>query len=288
MRLSDVSFRYGRRSGWVLSDVTVGIDGGETVVVRGRNGAGKSTLLQLIAGVRRPTRGRVLDRPDRIGWVPERFPAEQPFTVSGYLDAMAALCAAGSPEPWIERLGLGAFRAVRLGELSKGTAQKVGLAQALVSEPELLVLDEPWEGLDAAARDLVPGIVAEVVAAGGSVLVSDHRGETARLPGATEWAVDGGRVTVGRPTAAAPWSIEVAAVDGPAAVAALRAAGHEIIRVRVPADQPPTGGAATDPLPSGGAVSDPVPSGGTAADPVPSGDPAREGSGTGEPTEVPA
>ena len=236
MRLEEVSFRYRPRSEWVLLEVNAGIEAGEIVVVRGRNGAGKSTLLQLIAGVLRPTRGRVLDRPARIGWVPERFPAEQPFTVSGYLDAMAAFAGAGSPEMWLERLGLVPFRTVRLGELSKGTAQKVGLAQALISDPDLMILDEPWEGLDAAARDLVPGIVAELVARDVAVLVSDHRGETARLPGATTWTVASARVEAEEPVDHAPWVIEVSAEDGPAAVAALRAGGHRVLRVR-PADQ---------------------------------------------------
>jgi ABC-2 type transport system ATP-binding protein len=232
MRLHEVSFRYARRGDWVLLGVDAGIEAGEVVVVRGRNGAGKSTLLQLIAGVLRPTRGHIVDRPARIGWVPERFPAEQPFTVAGYLDAMAAFAGAGSPENWLERLGLVPFRTVRLGELSKGTAQKVGLAQALIARPDLLILDEPWEGLDAAARDLVPGIVAELTAAGAAVLVSDHRGETARLPGAVTWEVAAGHVTAEEPVAQAPWLIEVAADEGPAAVAALRAAGHQILRVR--------------------------------------------------------
>jgi ABC-type multidrug transport system ATPase subunit len=232
MRLNEVSFRYRRRGDWVLQEVDAGIDAGEIVVVRGRNGAGKSTLLQLIAGVLQPTRGTIVDRPGRIGWVPEKFPAEQPFTVSAYLDAMAAFCGAGSPEGWLERLGLVPFRTARLGELSKGTAQKVGLAQALIAEPDLLILDEPWEGLDAAARDLVPGIVDELVEKGVSVLVSDHRGETARLPGATVWTVAAARVTVDRPAEQGPWVIEVAAGDGPAAVAALRAAGHQVLRVR--------------------------------------------------------
>jgi ABC-2 type transport system ATP-binding protein len=246
MRLHEVSFRYRRRGDWVLLEVDAGIDAGEIVVVRGRNGAGKSTLLQLIAGVLRPTRGRIVDRPARIGWVPERFPAEQPFTVSGYLDAMAAFAGAGSPETWLERLGLVPFRTVRLGELSKGTAQKVGLAQALIARPDLLILDEPWEGLDAAARDLVPGIVAELVEQGVSVLVSDHRGETARLPGATTWTVAAARVTVEQPIQQEPWVIEVSADDGPAAVAALRSAGHQVLRVRTaPTARPPERGASS-------------------------------------------
>lgn len=286
VRLSKLSFRYGRRGPWVLREVDAAIEPGEIVVVEGRNGAGKSTLLQIAVGVLRPVGGRVVDRPGRVGWVPERFPAEQPFTVAGYLDRVASMIGGSvDPRPWIERLGLSPFVGVRLGELSKGTAQKVGLAQALLVPPDLLVLDEPWEGLDAAARDLVPQLVAEVVAGGGAVLVSDHRGETARLPGTSRWRVEGGVVAVcpgdeartgdpveagggaradevggdaaaggapvaapvgghdaGSPSAgsplAAPWLIEVAARDGAAAVAALRSAGHEIIRVSRRGDPP--------------------------------------------------
>src|SRR5690348_15182024 len=67
----------------------------------------------------------------------------------------------GTVRRWIDRLGLTSYRDTRLADLSKGTAQKVGLAQALIPGPRLLVLDEPWEGLDSAARDLVPDLVAE-------------------------------------------------------------------------------------------------------------------------------
>ncbi len=131
MRLDEVGYRYGRRGAWVLRGVTVGIEQGEIVVVRGGNGAGKSTLLGLFAGVLRPVLGEVHGRPARIGWVPERFPTEQPFTVGGYLSTMAAL-RGGSPatvERWISRLGLGSLRQEKLSALSKGTAQKVGLAK---------------------------------------------------------------------------------------------------------------------------------------------------------------
>jgi ABC-2 type transport system ATP-binding protein len=240
MRFSAVSFRYGRRDPWVLRDVTVEIEPGEIVVVQGRNGAGKSTLLQLAAGVLHPVRGSVTDRPGWVGWVPEHFPAEQPFTVDRYLHGMAAVAGLPGTESssavqiWTHRLGLSPFRQVRLNELSKGTAQKVGLAQALLVAPDLLILDEPWEGLDSATRDQVPEIVREVVHRGGSVLVSDHRGETARLPGATEWMIEDAAVSPLGPESAAPWVIEIAvpATDGPETLARLRADGHEIVRVK--------------------------------------------------------
>lgn len=247
MRLEDVWLRYHRRGPWVLRQTDVRIGPGEVAVVLGRNGVGKSTLLQLAAGVLRPTRGRVVDRPAAVGWVPERFPADQPFTVAHYLTAMArvtglsGVAADRAVQRWVERLGLARFRGVRLPQLSKGTAQKVGLAQALLRPPGLLVLDEPWEGLDAAARELVPELVGEVLAEGGSVLVSDHRGETVRLPGARHWTVADGTVTEAAPSGGAAVAVVELAV--PAArlagtVARLRADGHQILRVRPAAPRP--------------------------------------------------
>ncbi|WP_433724837.1 ATP-binding cassette domain-containing protein [Actinoplanes sp. CA-051413] len=199
MRFDQVWFRYARRAEWTLRTVDATVEPGSTVVVLGRNGAGKSTLLQLAAGVLRPGRGAVRERPPVVGWVPERFPADQPFTAGQYLTRMAALRGlrgTARVEHWVERLGLAEHRHTRLADLSKGTAQKVGLAQALLVTPGLLVLDEPWEGLDSVARTLIPRIVGEVTAAGGAVLVSDHRGEIAGLPDAVRWTVADGAVHV--------------------------------------------------------------------------------------------
>ncbi|PWR07568.1 ABC transporter ATP-binding protein, partial [Micromonospora acroterricola] len=176
-----------------------------------------------------------------VGWVPERFPADQPFTVTRYLTGMARVAGLGGTAAdeavtaWTTRLGLAAFRAVRLPELSKGTAQKVGLAQAMLRPPGLLVLDEPWEGLDAVTRELVPELIDEVLAAGGAVLVSDHRGETVRLPGARRWTVADGTVT--EETSLPDGAVAVIEVAVPAAraartVARLRAEGHQVLRVR--------------------------------------------------------
>ena len=245
MRFDKVSFRYARRAGWALREIDATVEAGQTIVVLGHNGAGKSTLLQLAAGVLRPSRGTIRDRPHAVGWVPERFPAAQPFTTGSYLRSMAAVhgLPGAAADPWIERLGLTAHTGTPLGDLSKGTAQKVGLAQALLRPPGLLVLDEPWEGLDAASRTLIPQIVAEVTIAGGAVLVSDHRGEIASLPGARHWTVTDGILHTTAPDASPPAPagtgdddviVEVA-VRRPEAAAAmdrLRAAGHRVLGVR--------------------------------------------------------
>ncbi|WP_229073975.1 ATP-binding cassette domain-containing protein [Actinoplanes sp. DH11] len=260
MRFEGVWFRYARRAPWALRGAEATVEAGRTVVVLGPNGAGKSTLLQLAAGVLRPVRGAVRDRPAVVGWVPERFPAAQPFTAIGYLRAMAQVrgLPPAAADPWVERLGLAPHAGTALTDLSKGTAQKVGLAQALLAPPGLLVLDEPWEGLDAASRTLVPEIVAEVTGGGGAVLVSDHRGEIAGLPDAEHWLLTDGELrqapepcpsaTAGRaagepPRAGERTAGEVAADDvvvevvvrrheADAAVVRLRASGHRVLGVR--------------------------------------------------------
>jgi ABC-2 type transport system ATP-binding protein len=240
--MDNVWFRYGRSSApWVLQAVDLTLAPGDVAVVLGPNGAGKSTLLQLAAGVLHPTRGAVLDRPAVVGWVPERFPATQPFSARAYLGHMAAIrgrAAGAGIDRWAHRFNCERYLDVRLADLSKGTAQKIGLIQALLAPPGLLVLDEPWEGLDAQTRDAVPSIVAEVVARGGTVLVSDHLGETARLPGAHTWVVDA--ATVRAESAQVPGQrcvieLAVPAAAASATIAELRAAGHDILRVRAEA-----------------------------------------------------
>ena len=237
MRFEQVWFRYARRAGWALRAVDTVAEPGRTVVVLGRNGAGKSTLLQLAAGVLQPVRGAVRDRPAVVGWVPERFPADQPFTAGQYLRRMAklrGLSGGAVVEGWLERLRLTEHRDTRLADLSKGTAQKVGLAQALLVPPGLLVLDEPWEGLDSVARALIPEIVGEVTAAGGTVLISDHRGEVAGLAEAVHWTVTEGVVQTGTPATGGEVVVEIAvrAADADRTVTRLRADGHRVLGVR--------------------------------------------------------
>ena len=193
-----VGVRYGRRSPWVLQHVSLTVPPGALVEVTGRNGAGKSSLLRVLAGVLRPAAGAVRGRPPDVGWAPERFPA-QALRTGDYLHAQARVRglregAERAVRREVERLGLEPLLDVPLRQLSKGSAQKVGLAQALLVAPGLLVLDEPWSGLDVAARHAVPEVVREVVAAGGTVVVADHQQQVAALSPDLHWHVEGGRV----------------------------------------------------------------------------------------------
>lgn len=199
MQFEQVAFRYRRRAPWVLHDVTLTVPRGRVIEVSGANGAGKSTLLRLLAGVVPPVRGRVSGRPARVGYAPERFPAAQPFTARAYLDHMSRI--RGVPPSratgWAQRLGFADLLSTRLPELSKGTAHKTGLVQALMAAPDLLVLDEPFAGLDTATRSALPGVLAELATEGATVVISDHQGDLRELPDVVRWRVSGNTVAVG-------------------------------------------------------------------------------------------
>lgn len=118
----------------------------------GANGSGKSTLLLIMAGLSGPSTGRV-EGSVRIGYLPD------PSISEALLDRLAVV---GGP---------GAL----MGTLSKGNAQKVGLAQAFLGDPQLVILDEPWSGLDVEAHQVLAEMVAETRARGDSVVFTDHR-----------------------------------------------------------------------------------------------------------------
>ena len=195
IEIRSLGHRYARRDPWVLHDVGLTLPEGALVKVTGRNGAGKSTLLGLLAGVTRPVRGTVTGRPADVGYAPERFPAGQPFSVRGYLRHMARLrgfsrteakAAAGAVT---ERLGMTRLLRTPLRELSKGAAHKVGIAQAFLGPSELLVLDEPFAGLDPQTRDALTGMVIKARGDGAAIVFSDHMAELPGLADAVRWQV---------------------------------------------------------------------------------------------------
>ncbi|QGV77234.1 ABC transporter ATP-binding protein [Streptomyces ficellus] len=200
LRLDAVCKRYGR-GGWVLRDVDVEVPAGEVVAFAGGNGSGKSTLLRIAVGLSRPTRGGVTARPPVVGYVPDRFSPGERMSAMAYLTHMgrvrglATSVASARAGLLLERLALVGGREAPLLSLSKGNAQKVALAQALLVEPGLLVLDEPWSGLDADAHGMLAEIMTDVAASGGIVLFTDHRESVTRAQATRTYRVGDGRVS---------------------------------------------------------------------------------------------
>ena len=157
----------------VLRDVTLDIPEGQVLGLLGPNGAGKSTLMKILIGLWSADKGSV-NVPERIGYLPENNPLYEEMYVVEYLRFMAGMTAKGEGQKakvdaLIERVGLTPERHKHIRELSKGYRQRVGLAQALLGDPQLLILDEPTTGLDpnqlveirALIRDLAHGPITD-------------------------------------------------------------------------------------------------------------------------------
>jgi len=147
--IEHISMRIGRQQ--VLDDVTLHIGDGEVLGLLGPNGAGKSTLMKILVGLREPTSGSVqVPGKAEIGYLPEQNPLYNEMYVREYLLFMARLGRVDSArvEEVIRETGLTPEVHKRIGQLSKGYRQRVGLAQALLQDPKLLILDEPTTGLD--------------------------------------------------------------------------------------------------------------------------------------------
>ena len=159
--LQHISKSFGSQK--VLNDVSLEIPAGQIVGLLGPNGAGKSTLMKILIGLWSADSGTV-SAPSRIGYLPENNPLYEEMYVTEYLQFMAGLTSV-SPKgglsgeaglysvseavsSLIDKVGLTPERHKHIRELSKGYRQRVGLAQALLGDPELLILDEPTTGLD--------------------------------------------------------------------------------------------------------------------------------------------
>ena len=136
----------------VLKDINLEIPAGQVLGLLGPNGAGKSTLMKILIGLWKADSGSV-SVPSRIGYLPENNPLYEEMYVAEYLQFMAQMTGISTfrdleVSTLIEKVGLTPERHKHIRELSKGYRQRVGLAQALLGDPELLILDEPTTGLD--------------------------------------------------------------------------------------------------------------------------------------------
>ena len=187
LTLSNLSKRFGSLQ--ALDNLSLSLAGGEIVGFVGANGAGKSTTMRIVMGVLAADTGTVtwkgspMDAAIRrsIGYMPEerglypRMKVVDQLIYLARLHGLSASAAKAAADRWTERLGLEERRGDEVQTLSLGNQQRVQLAAALVSDPELLILDEPFSGLDPVAVDVMSQVLLERASAGVPTLFSSHQ-----------------------------------------------------------------------------------------------------------------
>ena len=196
----------------VLKDICLSIGDGEVVGLLGPNGAGKSTLMKILVGVWELTstlpKGQemVLQVPKNIGFLPEQNPLYEDMYVREYLRFFVGLRSKEQGaknkdqlvEHLIARVGLTAEANKRVGQLSKGYKQRVGLAQAMIGDPELLILDEPTTGLDPNQLEDIRALIREM-GKERTVILSTHILQEVKQMCSRVIIIDHGEIKVDQP-----------------------------------------------------------------------------------------
>jgi ABC-2 type transport system ATP-binding protein len=177
-----------------VDDVSFEVPRGVVYGLLGPNGAGKTTMLRMINDIFAPDAGEIVvldgykpgnDAAQKIGYLPEERGLYPRMKVADMIEFIGELRGLGRSEArrrtaqWLERLGLGQWANNKVQELSKGMQQKVQFATALIHEPELVILDEPWSGLDPINAEVLRETVEAIRASGRTVLFSTHQMEQA-------------------------------------------------------------------------------------------------------------
>ena len=187
LEVRGVTKAYGTKI--AVDAVSLEVEPGEIFGLLGPNGAGKTSLLRMVMDITRPDSGEihVLGQPmsaalkDRLGYLPEERGLYQRQRVGevlqflGEIKGLESHVAARRVDATLDRVGLIETKKKRMRELSKGMQQKVQIAAVLLVEPEFVVLDEPFEGLDPVNRVLITDLMKEHAARGAAIVLSSHR-----------------------------------------------------------------------------------------------------------------
>ena len=186
LELKNIEKSFGEKK--VLTGVSFKAEGGKAFGLLGRNGAGKTTSIRILMDVFPANSGEVLldGKPIDynkigIGYLPEErglYPKKKiidQLTYFAELKGMSAKAAVEAVDYWLERLGMMEYRNKRLDTLSKGNQQKIQLVTALAHDPDIVILDEPFSGLDPVNAMLLKDVVKEQIAKGKIVLFSSHQ-----------------------------------------------------------------------------------------------------------------
>ena len=186
LELKNIDKSFGEKE--VLKGVTFTAEGGKAFGLLGRNGAGKTTSIRILMNVFPANGGEVLidgkpidyDKigigylPEERGLYPKKIIIDQ-LVYFAELKGMSAKDAVKAVDYWLSRLGMSEYRNKRLDTLSKGNQQKIQLVTALAHDPDIVILDEPFSGLDPVNAMLLKDVVKEQIAKGKIVLFSSHQ-----------------------------------------------------------------------------------------------------------------
>jgi ABC-2 type transport system ATP-binding protein len=176
-----------------VSDLSLAVYPGRIYGILGPNGAGKTTTIRMIVNITAPDSGHIEifgqkitpELQDRIGYLPEERGLYKKMKVGDQIRFFAALKNVNAKEAnqrldrWLARLKLAEWKNKRTSELSKGMQQKVQFVNAIIHEPDLLILDEPFSGLDPVNVEVLKEIILELKAAGKTIIFSTHQMEVA-------------------------------------------------------------------------------------------------------------
>lgn len=186
VEIKNIKKNFGEKE--VLKDITLKAESGKAIGLLGRNGAGKTTTIRIIMGVFYPDSGDVLvdgEKIDRkkikIGYLPEErglYPKQkigEQLSYFGRLRGQTKQQSLDAVKKWLDRMGMTEYKDKKLETLSKGNQQKIQLAATLLCDPELIILDEPFSGLDPVNAMLLKDVISESIWDGAAVIFSSHQ-----------------------------------------------------------------------------------------------------------------
>lgn len=186
LEVKDIHKSFGEKE--VLHGVSFSVESGKALGLLGRNGAGKTTTIRILMDVFHANSGEILIDgkkfvpskyqigylPEERGLYPKRLVIDQMIYLA-QLKGMGARAAKENAKKWLKRLEVAEYETKKLETLSKGNQQKVQLAATLVSDPDIVILDEPFSGLDPVNSQILKDVVNELIAAGKLVIFSSHQ-----------------------------------------------------------------------------------------------------------------
>lgn len=187
--ITNVTKRFGAFT--AVDELTLTVPAGQMFGMLGANGAGKTTTFRMLLGLLQPTEGQIswkgeeitYQRTNEVGYLPEerglypKLKVKEQLLYLGRLKGMDKATILNEMEKWLERFKVPEYATKRIEELSKGNQQKIQFIAAVIHKPELLILDEPFSGLDPVNVELLKGAVMDLQQNGTTILFSSHRME---------------------------------------------------------------------------------------------------------------